>query len=249
MKTCILGILQGLTEFLPVSSSGHLVLAQEFLGLNQPGISFEIVLHLATLLAIIVYFNRELLEIFDFSKGIKNSLFFRIVIGSIPAAIVGMLADNFLEKFFEGTLWPSLFLILNGIVLFTTLLARERKNDISLRDAFLIGIAQAFAILPGISRSGSTITIALLLGIKRSEAFKFSFFLSIPAILGASILKLRSGIIFEKDLIYAFILAFVSGLIALLLLRKLVLRGKLAYFGIYTIILGVICLIISSSLR
>ncbi len=249
MKTCILGILQGLTEFLPVSSSGHLVLAQEFLGLNQPGISFEIVLHLATLLAIIVYFNRELLEIFDFSKGIKNSLFFRIVIGSIPAAIVGMLAENFLEKFFEGTLWPSLFLILNGIVLFTTLLARERKNDISLRDAFLIGIAQAFAILPGISRSGSTITIALLLGIKRSEAFKFSFFLSIPAILGASILKLRSGIIFEKDLIYAFILAFVSGLIALLLLRKLVLRGKLAYFGIYTIILGVICLIISSSLR
>ena len=247
MKLCLLGIIQGLTEFLPVSSSGHLVLAQQFLGVHIPGISLEITLHLATLLAIFVYFNRNLLEIFDFkNQPLKQNLLLLLVVGSIPAGIVGGLGAERIEALFEGIKAPSIFLLLNGLILSTSLLAREKRDDVTIWDALLIGSAQALAILPGISRSGSTITMALLLGLRRERAFRFSFYLSIPAILGASLLDmLKEGWTPDPNYLLPFILSFAFGLFALYLLKNVVLRGKLAYFGIYTALLGLTALILA----
>ncbi|MCD6086483.1 MAG: undecaprenyl-diphosphate phosphatase [Candidatus Hydrothermae bacterium] len=247
MKLCLLGIIQGLTEFLPVSSSGHLVLAQQFLGVHIPGISLEITLHLATLLAIFVYFNRNLLEIFDFkNQPLKQNLLLLLVVGSIPAGIAGGLGAERIEALFEGIKAPSIFLLLNGLILSTSLLAREKRDDVTIWDALLIGSAQALAILPGISRSGSTITMALLLGLRRERAFRFSFYLSIPAILGASLLDmLKEGWTPNQNYLLPFILSFAFGLFALYLLKNVVLRGKLAYFGIYTALLGLTALILA----
>jgi len=247
MKLFILGIIQGLTEFLPVSSSGHLVLAQQFLGIHIPGISLEITLHLATLLAIFVYFNRKLLEIFDFkNQPLRENLLLSLVVGSIPAGIVGVLGADRIEVLFEDIKAPSVFLILNGLILSTSLLARERRDKVTLLDALLIGCAQALAILPGISRSGSTITMALLLGLRRERAFRFSFYLSIPAILGASLLDiLKEGWTPNSGYLLPFILSFAFGLFALYLLKNVVLRGKLAYFGIYTAVLGLTALLLA----
>ena len=246
MKLFLLGIIQGLTEFLPVSSSGHLVLAQQFLGIHIPGISLEITLHLATLLAILVYFNRNLLEIFDFkNQPLEENLLLLLVIGSIPAGIVGVVGADRIEVLFEGIRAPSVFLVLNGLILSTSLLARERRDNVTILDALLIGSAQALAILPGISRSGSTIAMALLLGLRRERAFRFSFYLSIPAILGASLLDiLKEGWIPDSSYLLPFILSFAFGLFALYLLKNVVLRGKLAYFGIYTTVLGLTALLL-----
>jgi len=245
-NTVILGIVQGLTEFLPVSSSGHLVIIQNFFhNFQQPGISFDIFLHLATLLAVIVYFYRDILDILTF-KNIK--WIFLVIIGTIPAGIVGVLFKDRIETMFSNVTFVCFMLIITGILLFIsdrcTNLTKS-KGDITFFDALIIGVFQAFAITPGISRSGSTIAAALFRGINRDSATKFSFILSIPAILGAFVLSLKDFTrVSHADYIpylAGFFAAFIVGLLSLKMLTMIIKTQNLKYFSFYCwIIAGII---------
>jgi undecaprenyl-diphosphatase len=245
MIPAILGILQGLTEFLPISSSGHLVIGQRLLGFESPGIYLEIALHLATFLTVVVFFHRDVRRLFLWKRPVKNHWLFLIALGTVPAAAAGLIFGDSIERLFESWRSVSVLLCVNGLILFATFLRRGGRSVIEPRDAILIGCAQALAILPGISRSGSTIACALLLGIEGRTAFKFSFLLSLPAILGAGLLKIveAKGEGFAMDLGVPMLLAFLFGLVALVILRRVVITRKFGYFGIYTLALGVLLLI------
>lgn len=194
-KMLILGAVQGLTEFLPVSSSGHLVLAENLLRFKEAGLAGVVILHLGTLLALIVFFARRIWKIIrDLFREREERLaslrlIIYIVIGSIPAAVVGLLARKPLEMIFDQPLYVSFFLIGTGVLLLLTRWSKERERPFGVSDALIIGIAQAAAILPGLSRSGLTIATAMLLGIALVEAFEFSFLLSLPAVLAANLLE------------------------------------------------------------
>jgi len=250
MKNAFLGLVQGVTEFLPISSSGHLVVSQYFFGIKSPGVTLEVFLHLATLFAVILFFRRDILSLFNFKADEWGDipLILLIFIASLPAFLFGVLLKGEIESFFETIEYVKYFFLLNGIILFTTFFSKEKRDSISVREAILIGFGQAFALLPGISRSGTTITIALLVGIKREKAFRFSFLLSIPAILGASLFEGIKGnsLTIGGGEIFGFLTALASGLIALWVLRKIVIRGKFYLFGLYTVLIGCILFILKS---
>ncbi len=249
MKEVVLGLIQGLTEFLPVSSSGHLVLGQHLLGLSSPGIGLEVLLHLGTALAILVFFRRDIPLYFKFKGNPRENLLFLVVLGSVPAGIVGLLFADRIENLFESVKFVSAFLMVNGLFLIFTGLERGLKGEkISLPSplkSLLIGIAQAFAILPGISRSGSTIGVGILLRLTPEASFRFSFLLALPAIVGASFLEFKRGemVLRPVDLV-AFLVSFLTGLFALFVLRRAVAGKKLPIFGIYTFLLGAMILIL-----
>ncbi len=246
MKAIILGLVQGITEFLPVSSSGHLVVMETFLKFNSPGITFEVLLHLATMLSVLVYFNREVIDVL-----LDLKYLFYIVIGSIPAAIVGVIFGDYIEQMFNGISWVELFFILNGVLLIVGwLMVPATRRELSWWLAFLIGLAQALAVLPGISRSGMTITAGVLLGLKREEAFKFSFFLFLPAVFGAGLLKLRDMAHFavSGSEIGGFLVAFVVGIGALSVLKNTLSRNRFSAYGLYTAVLGIILVIVDKIL-
>jgi undecaprenyl-diphosphatase len=248
LEAVILGIIQGLTEFLPVSSSGHLVILQSFFkNFQQSGISFDVFIHCATLLAVIVYFYKDIVEIISM-KNKKWILL--IIIATIPAGIVGVLFKDQIETAFSNVILVCIMLIITGIMLFIsdkfTNLAKDKK-DITILDSIIIGCFQAFAILPGISRSGSTISAGIFRGLKRDVATKFSFILSIPAIFGALILSLKD---FKNipstsyiPYISGFISAFVVGLISLKLLTIIIKSKNLKYFSYYCWILSIVVFI------
>ncbi|RKZ23107.1 UDP-diphosphatase [bacterium] len=223
MREILLGVLQGLTEFLPVSSSGHLVFFKHLLGLGEQDVTLEVMLHLATLLAILVFFWKR---IPSYLKGKKIML---IILGSVPAGIVGVFFKDKIEALFTHQLLPLTFFTTAVFLLLSD--RRRGEREIGIKEALFIGIAQAFAILPGISRSGFTIGTALLLGVNRDEAFEFSFFLSIPAVLGAGILEAKE--IRGEFLPLPFLCAFLSGIFALWILRRAVLRRRLLFFSLY----------------
>lgn len=238
MSSIILGIIQGLTEFLPISSSGHLVLAGAIFKLSSQSLFYDVCLHMGTLLAVIVYFRYEIIELF--TKRLR--WLGLILIGSIPAGIIGVILKNRIESIFKVPLFSAGFLLVTSAILLSTRFAKERNRDIEIRDAILIGIAQAIAILPGISRSGMTIATALLLGIVWRQAFEFSFLLSIPAILGAMALEvkqlpemnlsLRNGILGVG-------FSFLFGLLALWILKAFLRKRKFSTFAFYCLIVGV----------
>ncbi len=240
MIAALLGLLQGLTEFLPISSSGHLVIGQRLLGFETPGISLEIALHLATFLAVVVFFHRDIRNLFRFKAPLKRHWLFLIAIGTVPAAVAGVLLGDQVEQLFESWRTASALLCVNGLILFSTFLRKEREKVIGPREAVLIGCAQALALLPGISRSGSTIACALLLGIEGRTAFRFSFLLSLPAVLGAGLLKTAQaeGAVFGTHLALPMLLAFLSGLLALVILRRVLVTRRFGLFGVYTVVLG-----------
>jgi len=247
LKYFLLGLVQGLTEFLPISSSGHLVVFENFLNVHFPGITFEVFLHVATLTAVVIYLWRDILEIFQFRRySFTEQPLLLIVVGTIPAGVVGVLLGDVIEGLFESVNWVRYFFLLNSFILLTTRWTRGERERITLRDALLIGIAQSFAILPGISRSGATITAALLLGIKPSRAFSFSFLLSIAAISGAAVLKVKdlSGSALSYGYIVGFLSALISGLLAIMILKRVVLVRKLHYFAYYTFLLGALLFVI-----
>jgi undecaprenyl-diphosphatase len=240
----LLGLLQGLTEFLPISSSGHLVLAQALLGVETPGIVLELLLHLATLLAILAFFFKDILRLFRSRGPIREHWLFLIAIGTVPIAVVGFLFKERIELAFESAVSTSVFLCLNGLILLSTFLRKGGRTRIEPWQAVLIGCAQALALLPGISRSGATIACALLLGIEGRTAFKFSFLLSIPAIIGALVLSGASGSGgMDFRLLLPMVLAFASGLLALVILRRVVITRRFGYFGLYTLALGALILL------
>lgn len=234
IKIFLLSLTQGLTEFLPISSSGHLVLIQHILHYNPEGIGLEVLLHLATSLSIIIYFYRKLFPFY-------RKYYKEVIIGIIPAGIAGLFFKNFFERFFEFPSFLWIFFALNSLILF---LARERRREkIDLRKAFAIGFFQIFALFPGISRSGITISTALLLGCDSKSSFEFSFLMGLPLILGSGILEFREMVFSFYNLI-GFLLCFIFGLTALFLLDKVLKIKKFHYFSLYTLILALISLIL-----
>ena len=268
LQSVMLGIIQGLTEFLPVSSSGHLVLLQNLFGIREPELLFDISLHIGTLIAIFIVFYREIRSILQTllrvpalikSSGSLKSLFADneeiriaalIIIGSIPTAILGILFHKITDQIF-GSVWiVGVMLLVTGTLLwFTRRITIEGRPliKVRIRDALMIGLIQGMAIMPGISRSGATISMALFLGMNREVAGRYSFLLSIPAILGAMMLSLNSTIV-QTDIPVRIILlgtvtAAIVGYIGLKILLRLVKQGHLYYFAPYCWLLGAVTLI------
>jgi undecaprenyl-diphosphatase len=248
INSILLGIIQGLTEFLPISSSGHLVLGQHFLGIENSGILLEVVLHLGTLFSILLYYRRDISELLQgIYKRDSESLhyMFMVAVSTIPAVVVGLLFKTQLESLFLPTIVPYMFLI-TGCVLLTTKYSSESTKSITLKIAILVGCAQVFAMLPGISRSGMTISLALFLGIHRGTAAKFSFFMAIPVLFGAGILQL--GDVSEMPLLVwplflGFLSAFISGYVIIQWLINLISNQDFWKFSYYCIFAGLICIL------
>jgi len=230
LQSLFLGLLQGITEFLPVSSSGHLNLFQYFFSLT-PSLTFDIFLNTATFLSVLVFFRKDLKFFF------KNLLL--IVIASIPAALAGIFLKDTFENVYQDIKLLPFFYLITTILLFSTKFSKE-KSELNIKSALMIGIAQMFAILPGISRSGATIATALLLGLNPTTAFKFSFCLFIPASLGAILLDYKNLLTVSPSFLPAFILTFFVGLLALQLLRRFVSSHTFWYFSFYTVLLALI---------
>ena len=241
-SAALMGLVQGLTEFLPVSSSGHLVLAQKIIpGFDQPGIAFEVILHAGTLLAILFYFRSS---IFSLSRRFVSLL----ILGTIPAVIIGFLFQDMLEGFFDSVAIVGFALLITGIINIITDKNTGKNKNISTSHSLLIGLAQAIAIIPGISRSGSTIFAATSLGISKEEAAKFSFLLSVPAVIGANVLELISPTgtgSFDFSIYFSgFLAAALSGYFAIGLVFKILTNNKFNYFGVYCLLLGLFTLLV-----
>lgn len=252
----ILGIIQGLTEFLPVSSSGHLEIGKALLGesrLPAESLLFTVVVHFATALSTIVVFRKDIAEIliglFKFKKNEETLFVGKIILSMIPAALVGVLFEEELESLFSGQIvFVGCMLILTAILLFLADKAKYTNQPVTFWQALVVGIAQAIAILPGISRSGATISTSVLLGIDKNKAARFSFLMVIPLILGKIAKDILDGALsYETEgigfLAAGFIAAFISGIIACTWMIQLVRKSKLAYFSIYCLIVGIIAII------
>jgi undecaprenyl-diphosphatase len=264
----ILGIIQGLTEFLPVSSSGHLVLGQIFFGITQSQLAFDISVHMGTLLAVMVVYSKDIFAIlvsllhfisklFSFKPSMylfkedKNlQMAGLIVIGSVPTALIGLILKQFEDVLFSSSVLVGFMLILTGTILWISrryYSVENKENTFGIKQALLIGVIQGLAVIPGISRSGSTIAVGMFAGLDRHTAAKFSFLLSIPAIVGAQILSIKDifhdGLVINAVTIYATIASFIVGLIALKLLLKLVHSGKFHLFAPYCWLAGALVLI------
>lgn len=252
----ILGIIQGLTEFLPVSSSGHLEIMKVILGQELSGESslfMTVLLHFATALSTVVVFRKDLAELFKGLFQFKNNESFqfslKIVVSMIPAAIVGVLLDDFIESFFDGNLFfVGAMLVVTAVLLYFANKAKTTNKDVSMGNAMIIGISQAIAILPGISRSGSTIATSVLLGIDREKSARFSFLMVVPLIFGKVAKDMMSdGFSAEGistgSMVAGFIFAFVTGFAACTWMIQLVKKSKLSYFAIYCALAGVITMI------
>ncbi len=237
----LLGILQGLTEFLPVSSSGHLVLAQAVLGVKQPGVSFEILAHLGTLLAVLIYFRSQVAllarAVFDGNMKEERAIIGYLIVGTIPAGVAGLLFKGFFEQAFSNPALTSLMLSVTGLILLSTRFCRRGGKQIGVVSAIIMGVGQAAAILPGISRSGTTIAAGMAFGVQPSRAAQFSFLLAIPAILGAMVLKWYELLNIESQLIGQYfvgmLFSFLLALVAVHTVLLVVERGKLDYFAYY----------------
>ncbi len=261
IEVAILGIVQGLTEFLPVSSSGHLVLTEKIFNIHTENIYLEVFLHFGTFMAVVIVFWKDILGIIkalwvNIFSADRNStsvdyfkLFLCLLIGTVPAGVLGLLFKDFVESFFKSSSLVSFMLVCTGIFLILTRFSKIKKESVGFFDSLIIGLAQGLALLPGISRSGWTISAGLFREIKGNKAAEFSFLLSLPAILGASVLKLKESIgqnlpsktmaLYLSGVLFAFIFGYFSIKFMLRILKK----GKLEYFGYYCIIIGILSLI------
>jgi len=258
INVIILGVLQGLTEFLPVSSSGHLVIGEALLGLKTPGISLEIWLHFGTLLAVLIYFRRRFIKLIQVlfgggevnSKSADRAILGAIIVGTVPAIIAGLLFKSLIESIFDSPHFAAAMLIVTGLILVLTLFARNVGRHINLPRGLCIGLAQMIAILPGISRSGSTIACAMFLGIEPAVAAEFSFLLAAPIIALAFgyDLVFSGAALFSSDMILLYLAgtaaAFVIGLLAIHFLLRIVRTGRFYLFGFYCFAAGVISFIL-----
>jgi len=242
IDTLILAILQGLTEFLPISSSGHLVIGQKLLNINLPGNAFEVVLHLGTLMSVLTVFRGEIKAIiFNLSDSSNQYYISALVFGTIPALLVGLLLRDSISLIFDDIRFVSLSLICTGIMLITSKFIIKRNVKLTLFIGMLIGLAQAAAIIPGISRSGATICMGILMGLSAPEAARFSFLLSIPVIIGAGLLTAINikTIPFGFDIVLLGIFfSYLVGWISLKWLLTILNSGKLYWFGVYCLIIG-----------
>lgn len=257
-QSIILGIVQGLGEFLPISSTAHLILAPWFFGWSDPGLSFDVALHVGTLVAVVAFFWRDWLEIFAAAsnsifhtnykpktKNYKPNMLWLLVIASVPGAIFGFLFDDYAEFVFRSPLIIAFTLSVVGLVLYLADKYAQHKKDMNkmnMKDAFLIGLSQAVAIIPGVSRSGATMTAALARGFSREQAARFSFLLSTPIIFGAAIVKvpylLKEG--FAAPMLLGILAAAVSGYLAIKYMLRFIQKVGYAPFFWYRLALALI---------
>ena len=261
IEALILGLIQGLTEYLPVSSSGHLAIGQALFGMNDgaDNLMFTVAVHVATILSTIVILWSEidwiLKGLFKFKLNDETKYVLNIIVSMIPVGVVGLLFKDQVEEFFgSGLLLVGCCLLITAALLTFSYYAKPRqKEHISMKDAFIIGLAQAVAVLPGVSRSGSTIATGLMLGNKKESLAQFSFLMVIPPILGEALLDIMKmvkgedvmGGIEALPLMVGFVSAFLAGCVACKWMINIVKRGKLIYFGVYCAIIGVITIICS----
>ena len=260
LQALVLGLLQGLTEYLPVSSSGHLTIGSYLFGLNgEDNLAFTVVVHVATVLSTLVVLWKEidwiLKGLFKFRMNDETKYFINILISMIPVGIVGVFFKEQVEEVFgSGLLIVGCMLLVTAALLVFSYYARPRQREnISPLHAFIIGLAQAVAVLPGLSRSGSTIATGLLLGNKKEKLAQFSFLMVIPPILGEALLDVVTGLKGEEafggidalPLIVGFVAAFVSGCVACKWMINIVKKGKLVWFGVYCAIAGAATIVFS----
>ncbi|GEQ84589.1 undecaprenyl-diphosphatase [Patiriisocius marinistellae] len=251
----ILGVIQGFTEFLPVSSSGHLELGKAILGdssVPEESLLFTVVLHFATALSTIVVFRKDIIEIitalFKFEWNEETQFIVKIIVSMLPAVIVGLLFEEQLEAFFGGNIaFVGAMLIVTAVLLWFADRSKNTGKPVTFKDAFIIGISQAIAMLPGISRSGATISTSVLLGNDKSKAARFSFLMVVPLIFGKIAKDLLGGELTSDATNFTtlgagFIAAFICGLIACTWMISLVKKSKLKYFAIYCLIVGIIAI-------
>ena len=262
LKIIILAIVQGLTEFLPVSSSGHLALAEYLLGIESPGVTLEVFLHFGTFMSVLVIFWKDIIKIIlavfgNFWKVWKYPTVMKenenfamgiyIIISMIPAGIVGLLFEEQFDGLFDNICMVGLALIITGTVLFLTQWAQNERRPLNWWRTILMGIAQAIAIIPGISRSGSTVSTGMFLGMPREKVAKFSFLMALPLIFGATIMKAKEALATDgfvwSGIIIGTVTAFLFGYFAVKWLLRAITRGRLYMFGFYCLILGFIAII------
>ena len=240
IKYILLGVVQGLTEFLPVSSSGHLVILQKVLGIPDHQVAISVALHLGTLLAIAVFFGKDILNLFrDFKR------LFLVVVVVIITGVIGVLGKNFFENFFSSVKLIGVAWVFTGILLISTKrITQLNRDELKFKDALILGLTQSLAIVPGISRSGITLSTLFFRKVNRDLAFSFSFLVSIPIILGAVVLESKKiAAIAKTDIInlgIGMVFSFVVGLAALLFLRKVIHREKFYYFGYYCLLMAAV---------
>jgi len=251
IQAIILGIVQGLTEFLPVSSSGHLILAQHILDVYETGVLLEVILHMGTLAAILLYYYNDLKQLgVDFFNGCQDAQNYVIylAIATIPAVCVGLIFKDTIESTFTLSIVKWMFMI-TGIIVSLTYFSKNRpKREMVLIIAFCIGIAQSFALLPGISRSGITISLALIVGIQHKEATKFAFFMAIPALFGAGLLQVISVEdkvnILSGPLMVGFVSSAITGYLVISWLLDVISRGKFYWFSLYCFVMSLLAFIL-----
>ncbi len=244
-EAIVLGLVQGLCEFLPISSSGHLALFERLLGIQSPGLLLDTMLHVGTLIAVCLYFWRDILAMLRHPLGKDVRL---LVVATIPAVVVTLLLGDWLDAIFSGALLGVSFL-LTTVVLFFASTFRGTRTELTYRDAGIMGAFQAVALLPGLSRSGSTISGGMIAGLNRESAARFSFLMSIPAILGALVFQVKDlavGGLPEAlsigPLIVGVLVSAIAGLFAIRFMMAVVRKAKLQWFGVYTLILGALVL-------
>lgn len=262
LDALLLALIQVFTEFLPVSSSGHLVIAQKYLGIHSPNVTFNVLVHLGTLIAIIAYFSPRLVTILNAAEkeldedvfGPSAQLLTTILLANIPAVFVGYFFNEEIEQLFTGGITPCFMFLITALVLYMTRYARTEDGfnlfSIPLSYGLIVGVAQAFAIIPGISRSGFTISFALFLMIAHEDAATFSFLLSIPVITGAAVMKLGSvdqyGLLLSGPYLLGFFVSVFGGFLALALLMFVIRRKQLHLFSYYLVAVGITGLFVFS---
>lgn len=246
ISAIILAIIQGITEWLPISSSGHLILAEKILNYNSD-LTFNVALHFGTLMSVFVYFGKEITDIFQDLLKFKfhtedGKLGILLIIATLPAAIIGFIFKDIFESIFTNLTIVALGFAITGLVLIiTSLNIKIKKQELNIKNSIMIGSSQILSILPGISRSGITISTGILSGLKEKTALKFSFLLSIPIIFGANIITIGNQTL-PSELIWATLISFIIGILSLHLIYKHILttRKNLRWFGIYALLLALI---------
>lgn len=257
----VLAVVQGITEFLPISSDGHLVLAQRALGLQSPGLGIDVALHLGTLVSVLVVYRKDLAQIVRAALGGELREVLLLALATVPVAIVGLLLKSQMERLFESVRAAALGLLGTAVILVIGERARRRsdparhpergppRESVTARDALLIGLVQTVAILPGVSRSGSTIATGLVVGLAPKTAARFSFLLAVPAILGAAVLEVPEALGGDQGhhlgpVVAAAALAGVVGYGALRTVLAFLNRGAFAWFAVYCAVVGLAVLVL-----
>lgn len=251
LQSTVLGIIQGITEFLPISSSAHLNIMPWIFGWSEIPESFDIALHFGTLLAICIYFYKDLIalikggvrQVVKKEKSTEGKIFWYIIASTIPAGIIGLILESIAEKYLPGMLPIAIALIVMGILLYIVdkkAPAETKYEDITFKQGFLVGISQALAAaFPGVSRSGITMTVARSLKIERESAAKYSFLLSAPIVLAAVLVKMNS-FVFDLAFVVGLLASFISGLLVIKFLMGYLKKGSYKVFAIYRVILGIV---------